>query len=171
LINISVDSYPKNYCDSNYTDNKEYRNAVVYIKNDSVFKHYFNKYNFNKIEVSDIYLWNNYFWDEIIDLKFPNKDSNTKNKIAELFEIVKYYFDPREIKDFSANKANENCDVIIIFSIVKDNLFTCEVFFLKKEVQINNIDAIYENTFLSVAYLFYLKEGKLESVSRKSITY
>jgi|GEM_PF-4259030 len=159
-----IDSY--GHIDTIYSE--KYEKAFEYIKNDSLFILNYSQCKFNSIGISNIYTWNKFFWDEIIETKIPNLDSASKSKLFNIFLIVKRNFESKEIpynpplKDFKTNG-----DIIFFFSFIQDNLFTVDVCFLDTVVSANDMTEIIKSTLTQISYLFCLCDNKICNVYKK----
>ena len=150
------------------SDWKDYEEAFIQIQNDSLFQYYTNHYQLNKedLSTSDYYKWNNFLWKEIINIKFPELDSSLKKSFNSLFEIVTAYLEPKEIYDYSPLKkqTDSNSNLVLIFSNIKDNLFTAEVYFLFGRVDVNDLKEIYKKAIISIVYIFKNDVSPVEKV-------
>jgi len=163
------------YCKNNFDKDslinsnwKEYEEAFIIIQKDSLFQHFSDYYQLNKekLSPSNYYIWNNFLWKEIIDIKFTDLSSPIKDSLNNLFEIVNSFFQPNEIFDYFPIKSHidSNTNLVLVFSPIKDNLFTAEVFFLNEETYVNDLIKIYENTVISIAYIFIIENSHVIKV-------
>jgi len=163
IISI-IDSY--SHIDTIYTE--EYKKAFKYIKNDSLFNLYYSQSKSNSIGISNIYTWNKFFWDEIIETKIPNLDSASKSKLLSIFLIVKSNFESKEMFYYPPLKdIKTSGNIIFFFSFIQDNFFTVDVCFLDTVVSANDRKEIIKSTFTEISYLFCLCDNKICNVYRK----
>lgn len=162
--NSIIDSY--SHIDTIYID--EYEKAFEYIKNDSLFNLYYSKYKPNGIGISNIYRWDKFFWNEIIETKIPNLDSASKSILFKIFLIVNRNFESKEMLYYPPLKNfNTTGDIIFFFSTIQDNLFTVEVCFLDTIASANDMTEIIKSTVTTISYLFCLCDNKICNVYRK----
>lgn len=147
---------------------EKFEEAFEYIKNDSLFTLHHSQFKSSSIGISNIYIWNKFFWDEIIETKIPNLDSASKSKLFNIFLIVKRNFESKEsFYNPPLENARTSGDIIFFFSFIQDDLFTVDVCFLDTVVYANDMTEIIKSTSSRISYLFCLCDNNICNVYRK----